>query len=97
MKLSDEILARFAQGMDQAVASAMPEPTAITLATADAEGRPSARTVLLKSFDAEGFVFYTNLESRKGRNLKVNPWVSLVFWWRELEQQVLIDGRSVPV
>ncbi|MCA1778046.1 MAG: pyridoxamine 5'-phosphate oxidase [Xanthomonadaceae bacterium] len=97
MKLSDEIVARFAHGMDQAVASEVPEPTAMTLASADVEGRPSARTVLLKGFDADGFVFYTNLHSRKGRNLEVNPWVSLVFWWRELEQQVLIDGRSVPV
>ncbi|MDT8408738.1 MAG: pyridoxamine 5'-phosphate oxidase [Wenzhouxiangellaceae bacterium] len=94
MKLDQEILKRFGDGFDQAVGSGMPEPTAMTLATADAQGRPSARTVLLKGFDADGFVFYTNLGSRKAAHLAENPNAGLVFWWRELEQQVLIEGQA---
>ena len=71
----------------------VPEPTAMTLATADAAGRPSARVVLLKGFDARGFVFYTNYTSRKGRDLAENPRASLVFYWTKLERQVRIDGH----
>ncbi len=70
----------------------VPEPTAMTLATADAAGRPSARIVLLKGFDPDGFVFYTNYTSRKGRDLDANPRASLVFFWSQLERQVRIDG-----
>ncbi len=65
----------------------------MTLATADAEGRPGARTVLLKDFDARGFVFYTNYDSRKGHELAANPRASLLFFWKELERQVRVDGR----
>ena len=75
----------------------VPEPTAMTLATADATGRPSARVVLLKGFDAAGFVFYTNLASRKGRELAENPRASLCFYWTALERQVRVDGRAEPV
>jgi pyridoxamine 5'-phosphate oxidase len=64
----------------------------MTLATADAQGRPAARVVLLKGFDASGFVFYTNYESRKGRELAENPRASLLFFWAELERQVRVDG-----
>ena len=67
-------------------------PNAMTLATADATGRPSARAVLLKSFDADGFVFFTNYASRKGRELAANPRASLLFSWVELERQVRIEG-----
>jgi pyridoxamine 5'-phosphate oxidase len=67
-------------------------PNAMTLATADAAGRPSARAVLLKSFDADGFVFFTNYASRKGRELAANPHASLLFSWVELERQVRIEG-----
>ncbi|MFU8878455.1 MAG: pyridoxamine 5'-phosphate oxidase [Wenzhouxiangellaceae bacterium] len=97
MKLSSEILERFEQGFGQAVAAGIPEPTAMTLATTDAAGRPDARTVLLKGHDADGFVFYTNLESRKGRTLAANPQACLMFWWRETEQQVIINGRAGQV
>jgi pyridoxamine 5'-phosphate oxidase len=68
------------------------EPNAMTVATADASGNPSARTVLLKAFDANGFVFYSNYESAKGHQLAVNPRAELLFYWPELERQVRIHG-----
>lgn len=68
------------------------EPNVMTLATADASGRPSARTVLLKGVDERGFVFFTNYESRKGHELAANPNAALVFYWQELERQVCIGG-----
>lgn len=77
--------------------SLLPEPTAMTLATATADGRPSARVVLLKAVDEGGFVFYTNLRSRKGRELADNPHGALVFHWQPLEVQVRIEGRVDPV
>lgn len=91
------MLARYQDGFDRAVAANVPEPTSMTLATVDEQGRPSARTMLLKGADADGFVFYTNLESRKGRQLAGNPNVSLVFFWREIHEQVKVDGRVEPV
>jgi pyridoxamine 5'-phosphate oxidase len=84
---------QFARWWDEAIASKLPEPNAMTLATADADGRPSARVVLLKGFDEAGFVFYTNYESRKGRELAANPRASLLFFWPELERQVRIEGK----
>ena len=69
----------------------------MTLATAGADCRPSARLVLLKGFDASGFVFYTNYESRKARELAANPWAALVFFWPQLARQVRIEGRVEPV
>lgn len=68
--------------------------TAMTLATADPRGRPSARIVLLKEIRDEGLVFYTNYESRKGRELVQNPWCALVFWWDRLGRQVRIEGQA---
>jgi pyridoxamine 5'-phosphate oxidase len=88
---------QFARWLDEAVRAAVPEPNAMTLATVDADGRPSGRVVLLKSFDARGFVFHTNYESRKGRDLAGNPAVSLLFFWPELERQVRIDGTATRV
>ncbi len=84
---------QFLGWFDDALASGVPEPNAMTLATADEHGRPSARIVLLKGFDERGFAFFTNYESRKGHEMKVNPFASLVFFWPELERQVRIDGR----
>ncbi|WIG59709.1 MAG: Pyridoxamine 5'-phosphate oxidase [Ktedonobacterales bacterium] len=84
---------QFQVWFDAAVAAGVPEPNAMTLATATAEGRPSARMVLLKGMDAAGFVFYTNYESRKGGELAANPYAALVFFWVELERQVRIEGR----
>lgn len=69
------------------------DATAMTLATADAKGRPSARIVLLKGFDEDGFVFFTNYGSQKARDIEENPWGALVFWWTELDRQVRIQGR----
>ena len=69
-----------------------PDPTAVVLATASASGRPSARTVLLKGVDARGFVFYTNYESRKAREIAETGRGSLLFYWRSLERQVRVDG-----
>ena len=69
----------------------------MTLSTVGDDGRPAGRVVLLKGYDADGFVFYTNTLSRKGDQLAANPQASLVFWWRENEQQVLIEGRAHPV
>jgi len=82
---------------EEAIASQIPDPTAMTLATATPEGRPSARIVLLKDFDERGFVFYTNYRSRKGRELHANPHASLVFWWAELDRQVRINGSVEKV
>lgn len=71
----------------------LPEPNAMTLATATSDGKPSARMVLLKDYDERGFVFYTNYESYKGQQLLESPWAALVFWWPELERQVRVEGR----
>ncbi|MGB7441195.1 MAG: pyridoxamine 5'-phosphate oxidase [Coleofasciculaceae cyanobacterium] len=75
----------------------LPEPNAMTLATATSDGKPSARMVLLKDYDELGFVFYTNYESQKGQQLLESPWAALVFWWPELERQVRIEGRVEKV
>ena len=83
---------QFGRWWDEAVAADVPEANAMTLATADSSGRPSARTVLLKGFDTSGFVFFTNYESRKGDELAANPLAALLFFWRELERQVRIEG-----
>jgi len=77
----------------EALAADLHEPNAMTLATATPDGRPSARVVLLKGFDERGFVFYTNYEGRKGRELEANPRAALVFYWGELERQVRVEGR----
>lgn len=92
-----EALDRFAELFERAKHSDVPEPTAMTLATADGSGRPQARTVLLKHFDAEGFVFYTNRRSRKGRALADNPQAALLFFWQPLVQQVKVEGEVSSV
>jgi len=84
---------QFAAWYDEAVAAGVPEPEAMTLSTATAEGRPSARIVLLRGFDERGFCFFTNYESRKGRELAANPQAALTFHWAEPERQVRIEGR----
>jgi len=90
-------LRQFNRWLSEAVRAELPEPTAMTLATADAEGRPSARIVLLKGADADGFVFYTNYASRKGDELAVRPQAALLFHWVELERQVRIEGTVAKV
>jgi pyridoxamine 5'-phosphate oxidase len=84
---------QFAAWYDAAVAAGVPEPEAMTLSTATPEGRPSARVVLLRGFDGRGFCFFTNYESRKGRELMANPHAALTFHWATLERQVRIEGR----
>ena len=100
--LAEKDLARdpfrqFEKWFQEAEAAKLTEPNAMTLATASPDGRPSARTVLLKGLDGRGFVFYSNYESRKGRELALNARVALVFPWIALERQVLIEGTVTTV
>lgn len=83
---------QFSRWWDEALRAEVLEPNAMTLASADAEGRPAARTVLLKGFDAQGFVFYTNYESRKGQHLLAHPKAALLFHWKSLRRQVRVRG-----
>lgn len=88
---------QFDKWFQEATAAKLVEPNAMTLATATKDGRPSARTVLLKGVDGRGFVFYTNYESRKGREIAENPRASLVLPWIALERQVIIEGTLAKV
>ena len=92
-ELNDDPVAQFGAWFDQACASGIHEPNAMSLATAGSDGRPVARTVLLKQYDERGFVFFTNLESRKARHIAENPHAALLFPWVALERQILITGR----
>lgn len=83
----------FESWLSEASAAEPNDPTAMTVATADAAGRPSARMVLLKGVDHGGFVFYTNTQSRKGEQLDANPWAALCFHWKSLRRQVRIEGQ----
>src|SRR5688572_31214410 len=78
--------------MVEAIHAQVPEPTAMTLSTVNAAGRPSARIVLLKGVDPRGFVFFTNYLSRKGRELDANPFAALCFFWPGSERQVRVEG-----
>jgi len=86
-------LLQFELWLDQALKAELPEPNAMTLATVGPDGRPSTRVVLIKGCDARGIVWYTNYESRKGRELVGNPFAALQFHWVELERVVRIEGR----
>ena len=92
-----EALARFDALFKRAAACDLNEPAAATVATVGADGRPSARVVLLKGYDASGFVFYTNTLSRKGRELSANPHVAMCLFWDPLMEQVRVEGRVFPV
>ncbi len=98
-EMTPEILGTFNALLDEAKASADPEPTAMTVATVGKGGRPSARTVLLKGIDARGFVFFTNFTSRKGQQLAANPQAALLFHWKMIREgvQVKIEGSVEPV
>ena len=89
---SDDPLALFDEWMQAAIAAEPAVPDAMALATASAQGRPSVRQVLLKAWGPDGFVFYTNKQSRKGRELAENPWASGVLHWKSLKRQVRIEG-----
>ena len=92
-----EALERFDALFRRAATCDLNEPSAVTVATVDAHGRPSARVVLVKGYDASGFVFYTNTLSRKGRELAANPRVAMCLFWDPLMEQVRIEGRVSPV
>lgn len=95
-ELLREAVERLESLLERARATDLPEPTAMTLATV-ADGRPSARTVLLKELSARGLVFYTNTLSRKGRQLQREPAAALCFFWQPLMEQVLVEGVVEPV
>ncbi len=88
---------QFDRWLSQAIAAQVPEPTAMTLATVDSRGRPAGRVVLLKEAGAAGFVFFTNYDSRKGREIACHPYAALTFMWKELERQVRIEGTVEKV
>ena len=90
--LDADPMEQFARWFDETLRAGLNEPYAMTLATADAQGVPSARTVLLKGHDERGFMFFTNHESRKGSELAVNPNAALVFYWNPLDRQVCVRG-----
>ncbi|HEX6844736.1 MAG TPA: pyridoxamine 5'-phosphate oxidase [Actinomycetota bacterium] len=92
--LLDDPIEQVRRWLEEAEMEDVPLANAMTLATADADGRPSARHVLLRGLDERGFVFYTNHESRKGLQLAHNPFVALVFLWKELDRQISITGRA---
>jgi pyridoxamine 5'-phosphate oxidase len=95
--LADDPLTQFAAWMADTVAAGLPEPTAMVLATVSGDGRPRARTVLLKSYDSGGFTFYTNRTSRKGTDLAEVPRACLLFPWHAIHRQVIIEGPVTPL
>jgi len=92
--LDSDPIAQFDRWFQEALQAAVPEPNAMNIATVDAAGQPSSRTVLLKFYDRRGLVFYTNLGSRKAREIEVNPKVALLFFWPELHRQVKVRGTA---
>ncbi len=98
--LAPDWLTQFSRWFADAVAAALPEPNAMIVASAGGDGQtlqPSARTVLLKAYDTRGFVFYTNYDSRKGRDIAANPHVCLVFPWFPMQRQVVVSGTATRV
>ncbi|PWJ44261.1 pyridoxamine 5'-phosphate oxidase [Sediminitomix flava] len=93
----DDPIAQFEIWLDEAIKSEVPEPTAMIVSSADENGRPSSRTVLLKGVEDKKFIFYTNYTSRKGKQILANPYVSVTFFWPELERQVQIEGKALKV
>src|SRR5690348_12053842 len=96
-KLAADPVEQFSGWLDAAVAAGLPEPNAMVLSTVSAEGRPRARTVLLKHHGAAGFTFYTNRTSIKGQHLAANPWACLLFPWYALRRQVIVQGEVTPL
>lgn len=97
MSLYSQAIEHFQTLLKQVQAAGLREPAAMSLATVNADGQPSVRTVLLKQVDERGFVFYTNAGSRKGAQLEANPRAALCFFWQPLMQQVLVEGRVESV
>ncbi len=88
---------QFKNWLQEALNSSVKEANAMTIATVDAEGKPSARIVLLKGFDENGFIFYTNYDSKKGQDLAANPHIAAVFLWKDLERQIRIEGKAKKI
>jgi len=97
MNIPSEVISRFETAMQAAQVAHEAEPTAMSLATSTAAGRVSVRTMLLKDFDATGFVFYTNTRSNKGRQLAQHPQAALCILWKSIYRQVLVEGKVEPV
>ncbi|QEU80119.1 pyridoxamine 5'-phosphate oxidase [Streptomyces subrutilus] len=95
--LAEDPMGQFARWFQQAADAHLFEPNAMVVSTSTPDGRPSSRTVLLKQFDERGFVFFTNYESRKGRELEVNPHIALLFPWHPLARQVVVTGTAVRI
>lgn len=95
--LDPDPIAQFDVWLNQALTQRLRDATAMSLATVSSDGQPSLRTVLLKFFDSTGFVFYTNQESRKAREISHNPKVALLFYWREFDRQIIITGNAAKV
>ena len=97
LNIPSEVISRFETAMQAAQVAREPEPSATSLATSDANGKISVRTILLKDFDARGFVFYTNMQSNKGRQLAQNPQAAMSILWKAIFRQVLVEGKVEPV
>ena len=95
--VSKDPFKQFDKWFQEVMNSGFLEPNAMTIATADKNGKPSARVVLLKGVDERGFIFYTNYKSKKGKELEENPFASLLFYWDKLERQIRIEGRIEKV
>lgn len=95
--VSKDPFKQFDKWFSEVLNSGFLEPNAMTIATADKNGKPSARIVLLKGVDEKGFIFYTNYKSKKGNDLEGNPFASLLFYWDKLERQIRIEGRTEKV
>lgn len=94
-RIESDPIKQFKIWFDEAIAANLPMPDAMNLATVTPDGRPTARMVLLKQVDAEGFVFFTNYQSSKARQLEINPYAALVFYWVQLDRQVRVEGKVI--
>jgi pyridoxamine 5'-phosphate oxidase len=92
-EIARDPISQFQAWFDDVIAARLPMPDAMSLSTVTPDGRPTARMVLLKQVDAEGFVFFTNYNSNKARQLEINPYAALVFYWPQLERQVRVEGK----
>jgi len=92
-RIDEDPIKQFQRWFDEAVTAKLPMPEAMSLATVTPDGRPAARMVLLKQVDGYGFVFFTNYQSAKAKQLEINPYAALVFFWPQLERQVRVEGK----
>lgn len=92
-QIDTDPIKQFQRWFDDAITANLPMPDAMSLATVTPDGRPTARMVLLKQVDADGFVFFTNYQSSKAKQLEINPYAALVFYWTQLDRQVRVEGR----